>query len=73
MGKNILAPLGLSAAMSATDAAIQKKVHGLGNSKNSGTKTAKFSNNDLDDMAKTVKALEDSDVLMKGITKTLNT
>ena len=48
--KNILAPLGLSAAMSPTDAAIQKKVHGLGNSKNSGTKTVKFSNKDLDDM-----------------------
>ena len=34
--KNILAPLGLSAAMSATDAAIQKKVHGY------GTKTVRF-------------------------------
>ena len=28
LGKNILAPLGLSAAMSATDAAIQKKMYG---------------------------------------------
>ena len=28
LGKNILAPLGLSAAMSATDAAIQKNVNG---------------------------------------------
>ena len=65
MGKNILAPLGLSAAMSSTDAAIQKKMYG------SGTKTVKFSNKDLDDMTKTVKALEDSDVLMKGVTKTL--
>ena len=55
LGKNILAPLGLSAAMSATDAAIQKK----------------FSNKDLNDMTKIVKALEDSDVLMKGVTKTL--
>ena len=63
--KNILAPLGLRAAMSATDAAIQKEVHGY------GTKTVKFSNKDLDDMTKIVKALEDSDVLMKGITETL--
>ena len=63
LGKNILAPLGLSAAMSATDAAIQKKVHGY------GTKAVKFSNKDLD-MTKIVKALEDSDVLMKGITET---
>ena len=37
----------------------------------SGRKTVKFSNKDLDDMTKIVKALEDSDVLMKGITKTL--
>ena len=37
----------------------------------SGTKTVKFSNKDLDDMPKIVKALEDSDVLMKGVTKTL--
>ena len=66
LGKNLLAPLGLSAAMSATDAAIQKKkMYGL------GTKTIQFSNKDLDDVTKIVKALEDSDVLMKGITKTL--
>ena len=51
--------------MSATDAAIQKKVHGY------GIKTVKFFNKDLDDMTKIVKALENSDVLMKGITKTL--
>ena len=65
LGKNILAPLGLSAAMSATDAVIDKKIH------RHGTKTIKFSNKDLDDMTKIVKALEDSDVLMKEITKTL--
>ena len=65
LGKNILAPLGLSAAMPATDAAINKRIHGY------GTKTITFSNTDLDDMTKIVKALEDSDVLMKRITKTL--
>ena len=42
--------------MSATDAAIQNKVHGY------ETKTVKFSNKDLDDMTKIVKALEDFDV-----------
>ena len=56
MGKNILAPLGLSAVLSANDASIQKKVHGY------GTKTVRFSNKDLDDMTKIVKALEDSNV-----------
>ena len=44
---------------------FKKKVHGY------GTKTAKFSNKILDDMTKIVKALEDSDVLMKGIAETL--
>ena len=48
LGKNILAPLGLSAAISATDAAIQKKMYG------SGTKTVEFSNKDLDDIIKTL-------------------
>ena len=71
LGKNILAPLGVSAAMSATDAAIQKKMYGSGNLKNSGIKTINFSNEDLNDMTKIVKALENSGVLMKGITKTL--
>ena len=52
--------------MSATDAAIQKKMYG------SGPQTAViFSNEDINDMTKIVKALEDSDVLMKGVTKTL--
>ena len=37
LGKNILAPFGLSAAIPATDAAIQKKMYG------SGTKTVEFS------------------------------
>ena len=65
MGKNILSALGLCAVMSANDTAIQKKVHGY------GTKTVRFSNKDLDDMTKIVKALEDSNVLMKGISETL--
>ena len=51
--------------MSAADAAINKKVYGY------GTKTLRFSNKDLDDMTKILKALENTDVLMKGVTKTL--
>ena len=38
LGKNVLTPLGLNAAMSATDVAIQKKMYGSGNLKNSGKK-----------------------------------
>ena len=30
LAKNVLAPLGLTAAMSAIDGSIQKKIHGLG-------------------------------------------
>ena len=41
IGKNILAPLGLSAAISATDAAVQKKMYGSGNT------TLIISNNDI--------------------------
>ena len=65
LGKTILAPIGLRTTISATDAVIRKKMYG------SGTKTVRFSNKDLDDMTKTVKALQDSDVLIKGVTKTL--
>ena len=50
LGKNVLTHLGLSAAMSAKDAAIQKKMYG------SGSKTVKFSNEDLNDMTKIVKS-----------------
>ena len=50
--------------MSVTDAAIQEKMYGF-------RKTVKFSDKDLNDMTKIVKALEDSGVLMKGVNKTL--
>ena len=65
VGKSILAPLGLSAAMSATDAAIQKKMYG------SGIKTLIISNDDLNDLIKIVTALEEHDMLLKGTTKTI--
>ena len=49
--KNILAPLALSAAMSATDAAIEKKMYG------SGMTILIISNKDLNDLIKIVTAL----------------
>ena len=61
--KNILMPLGLSAAMSGIDDAIQKKIHGRGT-------TVIFSNEEINDMLKIVKGLEDTDILVKGVTKT---
>ena len=41
-----------------------KKIHGY------GTKTVKFSNEDINGMTKIVKTLEDSDILMKAVTET---
>ena len=65
LAKNILAPLGITAAASAIDAGIQKKIHG------SGTTTLIISNEEMNDIIKIVLTLEDSNVLLKGITKTI--
>ena len=63
--KNILRPLGITAATSAIDAGIQKKIHG------SGTTTLIISNKEMNDIMKIVQALEDSNILLKGVTKTI--
>ena len=63
--KNILAPLGVTAAASAIDAGIEKKTHG------SGTTTLIISNEEMNDIMKIVQTLEDSNILLKGITKTI--
>ena len=63
VAKNALAPLGLTAAMSAVDGSIKKKMLG------SGTTTLISSNNEMNDIIKIVKPLEDSGVLLKGISK----
>ena len=65
LAKNILAPLGITAAASAIDAGIQKKIHG------SGTTTLIISNEEMNDIIKIVQALEDSNILLKGVTKTI--
>ena len=65
IAKKVLAPLGLAAAMSATDTGIQKKVHG------SGTTTLIISNEEVNDIMKMVQALEDSNILLKRVTKTI--
>ena len=65
LAKNILAPLGIAAAALAIDAGTQKIIHG------SGTTTLINSNEEMNDIMKTVLALEDSNILLKGITKTI--
>ena len=61
--KNILAPLGITAAASEIDAGIQEEIH------RSGTTTLIISNKEMNDMMKIVEALEDSNILLKGVTK----
>ena len=49
-----------------------ENIHGFGCSSSSIPKTTvKFSSEEIDDMIKILKALEDSDILMKGSTETL--
>ena len=63
--KNILPPLAITAAASAIDAGIQKKVHG------SGTKTLIISNEGINDIMKNFQPLKDSNILLKVIPKTI--
>ena len=67
-GKNILAPLGITAAASAIDAGIQKKIHGSG--RPSSTSLI-ISNKEMNDIMKIAQALEDSNILLKVVTKTI--
>ena len=64
LAKNILAPLGLTAVMSAIDGSIQKKIHG------SGVKLI-IEQEDVNDIMKIIKALENSDILLKEVSKTI--
>ena len=66
LAKSILIPLGLTAAASAADAEIHKKILGSGNNT-----TLIISNKDMDDLIKIVKSLEDSGLLLKGVTETV--
>ena len=63
--KNVLAPLGITAAPSSIDEGIQKKTH------ISGTTTLIISNKEMNDIIKIVQALEDSNILLKRVTKTI--
>ena len=65
--KNVLIQLGLTAAASVTDAAIQKKTFG------SGMTTIIISNKNVGDIMKIVNSLEDSGLLIKDVSKTIKT
>ena len=65
LAKNVLAPLGLKAAVSAIDGSIQKKIHG------SGITLIIEEEEDMQDIIKIIKELENSDILLKGVSKTI--
>ena len=65
LAKNVLAPLGISAAISAIDGSIKKKMLGA------GTTTLIILNDEMDDILKIVKSLENSGLLLKGVSETI--
>ena len=65
LDENILAPLGITAAASAIDEGTQKKIHG------SRTATLIISKEEMNGIMEIIQALKDSNILLKGITKTI--
>ena len=61
LAKSVLIPLGLTAATSATDSTIYKKIFGSGNTK------LIISVDEVNDVMKIIKSLEESGLLIKGI------
>ena len=68
LAKSILIPLGLTAAASAADAGMHKKILGSGHN---NTTTLIISNNEMEGIIKIDQALEDSGLLLKGVTETV--
>ena len=58
-------PLGLTAGESVIDAAIHNKLFG------SGTTTLIISNEEMNDIMKTIKSLEELGLLVKGVSETV--
>ena len=66
LAKSVLVPLGFTAAASAADEGIRKKILTSGN-----TTTLVISNKDMEDPTKIVKSLEDSGLLLEGVTQSV--
>ena len=66
LAKSVLIPLGLTAAVSTADARIHKKILGSGN-----ITTLIISNDEINDIIKIVKSLEESGLLLKGVIETV--
>ena len=65
LAKNVLVPLGITGAASAINARIQKKTHGSGNT------TLIISNEEMNDIIKIIQPLENSNIFIKRVTKTI--
>ena len=63
--KSVLIQLGLTAAASAADAAIHKKIFGSSNT------TLIVSNEEMNNIMKIIKSLEKSGLLIKGLSETI--
>ena len=66
LAKIVLIPLGLTPAASAADAGIHKKILGSGN-----MTTLIIPSDEIWDIIKIVKSLEDSGLLLEGVTETV--
>ena len=66
--KKNLVPLRITTAVSAIDVGIQKKIQGCGRPSST---TLIISNKEFNEMMKIVQALEDSNILLKGVTRTI--
>ena len=66
LAKSVLFPLGLTAAAAVADAGIHKKILGSGHNT-----TLVISNDEMEDILKIVKSLEDSGLLLKGVNETI--
>ena len=66
LAKSILAPLGITAAASTIDQGIQKKIQRLDR-----PTTLIISNKEMNDIMKIVQALADSNILLKGVTESI--
>ena len=70
LAKSVLIPLRLTAVASTADARIYKKILGSGHNHLSST-TLIISNNEIEDIAKIIKSLDDPGLLLKGVTETV--
>ena len=70
LAKSVLVPLGLTAAPSAADERIHKKILRSGNNNNA---ILIISNDEMDDIINIVKSLEDSGLLLKVVSETIQT